>query len=64
MLIKELKEILQDQIRIFSYTYFKSSPIHQLTIMYCFEYTNLDIILIFLFQNLYKLFSYARNLHH
>ena len=63
MLIKELKEIMQDQAHIFQDTYFETSQIHQLTIMYHFEHTNHDIILHFLFQNLYKIFWRARNLH-
>ena len=59
----ELKDILQDQVRISQYAYFKSSQIHHLTIMYYFEHTNHDIILSFLFQNLYKSFLRALNLH-
>ena len=34
MLIQELKEILQDQARIFQDIHFQCSKIHQLTIMY------------------------------
>ena len=56
MLIQELKQILKDQVHIVSGTYFESFQIHQLTIMYCFEHTNHDITLNFLFRNLYKLF--------
>ena len=63
MLILELKEILLDQVRIFQDTYFQSSQIHQLTIMYRFEHADYDIFLIFLFQNLYKVFLLAHNLH-
>ena len=63
MLIQKLKEIMQDQAHIFQDTYFETSQIHQLTIMYHFEHTNHDIILQFLFQNLYKIFWRARNLH-
>ena len=63
MLIRGLKEILQDQAYIFQDTYFLSSQIHQLTIMYRFEHTNHDILIYFLFQNIYKLFLHARNLH-
>ena len=44
-------------------TYFKSSKIHRLTKMYCFEHTNHDTILSFLFKKLYKIFLPARNLH-
>ena len=63
MLIRELKETLQDEADIFQDTYFESSQIHLLTIMYRFERTNHDILLNFLFQNLYKLFLRARNLN-
>ena len=42
----------QDQVHIFQDTYFESSQIHQLTIMYRIEHTNHDIPLIFLFQKL------------
>ena len=37
------------QGHIFQGTYFKSFQILQLTIMYCFEHTNHDILLIVLF---------------
>ena len=63
MLIQELKIFLQDQIHIFQDTYFGSSQIHQLTITYCFEHTSHDVLLNFLFQNLYNLFLCACNLH-
>ena len=63
MLIQELKEILQNQAHIFQDTYFQSSQIRQLAIMYHLEHTNHDILLNFLFQNFYKLFLRAHNLH-
>ena len=63
MLIRELKEILQDQAHIFQDTYLYSSQIHQLTITYGLEHTNHDIFLKFVFQNLNELFLRARNLH-
>ena len=63
MLIQELKENLQDQTHIFQDTYIQSSQIFELTKMYCFKHANHDILLNFLFQNLYKLFLHARNLH-
>ena len=47
MLIQELKEILLDRAHIFQDIYFKSSKIHLLTIIYHFEHTNHDILLIF-----------------
>ena len=50
-----VKEILQDQVLIFQDTYFKSSQIHQLTIMYCFGHTNHDIYL-FILPSLQTLF--------
>ena len=40
------------QAHIFQDTYFESSQIHQLTIMYHFEHTNHDILLNLLFQYL------------
>ena len=46
-----------------SNTYFESSQIHHLTIMHHFEHTNDDILVNILFQNLYKLFLRAFNLH-
>ena len=58
-----IKEILHDQVRIFQGTSFASSQIHQLTIMYCFEHTSHDILLIFLFQKLCKLFLCVCNLY-
>ena len=45
MLIQELKGILQDHAHIFQVTYFESSQIHLLTIMYCLEHANHDIFL-------------------
>ena len=42
MLIRELEDILQGEVRIIQYTYFNSFQIHQLTLMYCFEHTNHD----------------------
>ena len=63
MPIQEMKEILQDQGHIFQETYFKSSQIYQLTLMYCFEHTNNDILLNLLFQNLYKVIVLVRNLN-
>ena len=63
MLIQKLKEIFQDQAHIFQDTNFKSFQIYLTAITYRFEHTNHDILLIFLFQNLYKLFLRAHNLH-
>ena len=63
MLILELKETLHDQASIFEDTSFESSQIHQLTIMYRFVHTNYDIVLNYLFQNLFNLFWGGRNLH-
>ena len=51
-----LVPILQD-------TYSKSFQVHQPTMIYCFEHTNHGIHLIFLFQNLDKLFLCELNLH-
>ena len=51
------------QVHIFRDNYFESSQIHQLTVMYHFEHTNHDILLNFLFENLYKLFLHAPNQH-
>ena len=42
------------------FIYFKT---HQLTIMYCFKHAIHDILSNFLFQNIYKFFLRARNLH-
>ena len=63
MLIQEMKEILQGQGHIFQEIYFESSQIYQLTLMYCFEHTNNDILLSLLFQNLYKVIVLVDNLH-
>ena len=63
MLIQEMKEILQGQGHIFQEIYFESSQIYQLTLMYCFEHTNNDILLNLLFQNLYKVIVLVNNLH-
>ena len=63
MLILELREILHYQPHIFQGTYFESAHIYLLTIMYCFEHISHDILLNFLFQNLYKLFLHAHDLH-
>ena len=63
MLIQEMKEILQGQGHIFQEIYFESSQIYQLTLMYCFEHTNNDILLNLLFQNLYKVIVLVDNLH-
>ena len=43
------QENTQSQVHIFQYKYFESSQILQLTIMYCFEHTNRDVPLNFLF---------------
>ena len=61
MLIQELE--LEDQAHVFQETYLESFGIHLLTIMYCFEHRNHDIVLNSLFQNIYKLFLGARNLN-
>ena len=63
MLILELKHILQDQVSIFQDPYFESFQIHQLTRKYRFEHRNHDNLINVLFQNLYKLFLHALNLH-
>ena len=47
MLILVSKESELDQVHIFQDTYFESSKIHPLTIMYCFEHKNHDILLNF-----------------
>ena len=52
MLILVQSENEQSQVYIFQGTYFESSQIHLLTIMYHFEHKNQDILLNFLFQNL------------
>ena len=62
MLILMRKGSQQDQAHIFQDTYFKSSQIHNLAIMYHFKHTG-HIFLKFLFQNLQKLFLYVRNPH-
>ena len=63
MLILDPKEILQDRTQIFQDTYFESSQIYQLTIMYRFEQPVHDILLNFLYQNLNKFFVHTHNLH-
>ena len=55
MFIQEMKGTLQDQAHIFQDAHFYSFQIHQLTIICCFEHTNHDILLNFLFQNLQNL---------
>ena len=53
MLMKGLKEILQDQTHIFQdISHIESSQIHQITIMYQFEHTSYNVLVNFLFQNL------------
>ena len=52
MIIQEVEEILKDQAHIFQDIYFESSQIHPLTIMYFFEYTNHDILIIFFLKTL------------
>ena len=52
-----------DEVGTFKCTYFESSQIHQLTTIYCFEHTNHDVRLKFLFQSVYKLLLRTRNLH-
>ena len=61
MLILKLKESLWDQAHIFQEAHFESFQIRLITIMYHSKYANHDILLNFLFQNLYKLFLHARN---
>ena len=61
MLILVRKENEQVQVHIFQDTYFESSKIHELRIMCGIEHLNYDKPLNFLFQNLTKLFLYARN---
>ena len=63
MPIQEMKEILQGQGHIFQEIYFESSQIYQLTLMYCLEHTNNDILLNLLFQNIYKVIVLVDNLH-
>ena len=60
MLIWELEDILQGEVRIIQYIYFKSSQIHQLTPMYCFEHTNHDNFLnLLISKSLETLFACA-----
>ena len=60
MLIWELEDILQGEVRIIQYIYFKSSQIHQLTLMYCFEHTNHDNFLnLLISKSLETLFACA-----
>ena len=63
MLILKLKESLWDQAHIFQEAHFESFQIPLITIMYHSKHANHDILLNFFFQNLYKLFSRARNPH-
>ena len=63
MLILVQKENELDEAHIYQDRYFKSSKIHQPTIMLSLEHTNHNINLNFLFQNLYKHFLCVRNLH-
>ena len=58
MLIQELKKNLEVQD-----TYYECFQKQLLAMMDCFEDTNYDILLYFLFQNLYKLFFSVPNLH-
>ena len=51
-----VKDNEQNQAHIFQGTYFESSQIHQLTIMYCFEHTDHDIHLKFYFKSFQTLF--------
>ena len=53
MLMKEHDKNKRNQVHVFKDIYFKSSQIHQLTIIYCLEHTNHDILLKFLFQTLF-----------
>ena len=52
-----------DQVCIFQYTYFYSFQIHHETIINHFQHTNHNILLNFLFKNLYKPFLRAHRLH-
>ena len=61
MLILVEKE--NEQVQAQNGTYLESSQIHHLTVMYCFEHTDHDNLQKILFQNLYKLFLHAFNLH-
>ena len=47
MLIQELKEILKGQAHIFQETYFESSEIQQLTMMYPFPFRIIKGIIFF-----------------
>ena len=60
MLIQELKEHELGQAHMFQEKYFKSSQIHQLTIMFQLKHTSYDILESVLFQNLYGLFMRVR----
>ena len=51
MVILAQKENEEDQAHIYQDTYFESSQIHQLTIMYHFEHINHDNPLNFLFKS-------------
>ena len=55
MLILVQQENEQGQVNISEELSFESSQIHQLTLMYHFEHTNHNILLNYLFQNIYKL---------
>ena len=63
MLTLVLKENEQSQAHIFQDTDVESSQIHQVTMMYYFEYKNQNVLLNILFQNFDKNFLPARNLH-
>ena len=54
----------QAKIYIFQDTCFEISQIHQIIIMYRFEYTNHSILLNCLFKYLHKFFFHACNLDH
>ena len=63
MLILVQQENEQGQVHIFQDIYFESSQIHLLTVMYCFEHTNHDILPNFYLKNFTTTLSRARNLH-
>ena len=63
MLILVQQENEQGETHIFQGIYFENSQIHLLTMMRCFEHINNDILLSFLFKNLYKFFFPECNLH-
>ena len=63
MLILVEKENEQDEVHIFQGTYFESSQIHHLIIVYRFKHINHDNPLVFFSQTLFKLFLHACNLH-